>query len=53
MNGATAEVWVKNIKAPNKNIMIMIGASHHLFLTLKKSQNSFTMPSFPMCLPPC
>jgi len=40
INGATAEDCEKKIKTPsNKNIM-MIGASHHFFLALKKSQNS-------------
>ena len=48
MKGATAEDWVKKIKNPNNKSTIIIGASHHLLLTLKKSQNSFNIDSLAM-----
>jgi hypothetical protein len=47
MNGATALLWQKNIKEPKSKSMMIIGASHHFFLTLKKSQNSLNMPNLP------
>ena len=40
MNGATAVPSVRKIKNPNRNRKIIIGASHHFFLSDKKSQNS-------------
>ena len=46
MNGATAVPSVRKIKNPNKNRKIMIGASHHFFLSDRKSQNSFKIDNF-------
>ncbi len=43
MKGATAVPSVRKIKNPNKNRKIIIGASHHFFLTDKNSQNSKRM----------
>tara|TARA_B000000557_G_C20380550_1_gene277838 strand:+ start:314 stop:454 length:141 start_codon:yes stop_codon:yes gene_type:complete len=37
---------VRKIKNPNKNRKIMIGASHHFFLSDRKSQNSFKIDNF-------
>tara|TARA_B100000674_G_C37388968_1_gene710953 strand:- start:236 stop:394 length:159 start_codon:yes stop_codon:yes gene_type:complete len=45
MNGATAVPSVRKIKNPNKNRKTMIGASHHFFLSDKKSQNSLKINS--------
>lgn len=40
MNGARADPSVKIIKAPNNTKKMMMGVSHHFFLTLKNFQNS-------------
>ena len=40
-----AEPSVKTISAPSNIRMITIGASHHFFRTLIKSQNSLTIPN--------
>lgn len=40
INGAIADPDVKIINAPNNDKKIIIGASHHFFLTFKKSQSS-------------
>ena len=40
MNGATAEPWLKIIRAPNNTRTINIGINQYFFLTFKKSQNS-------------
>ena len=40
MNGATADPWLKKIRAPNKTKIISIGNSQYFFLTFKNSQNS-------------
>jgi len=41
MKGAKAELSVKTINAPSSIKVIMMGPSHHFFLTLRKSHNSF------------
>jgi len=46
MNGAATVPSVKKIRNPNRNKKIMIGASHHFFLSDKNSQNSLRMDSF-------
>ena len=46
MKGATAVPSVRKIKKPNKNKKIIIGASHHFFLSDKNSQNSFKIDNF-------
>ena len=46
MNGATAVPSVRKIKNPNRNRKIIMGASHHFFLSDKKSQNSFKIDNF-------
>ena len=46
MNGATAVPSVRKIKNPKRNKKIIIGASHHFFLSDKKSQNSLNIDSF-------
>ena len=48
MKGATAVPSVRKIKNPNKNRKIIIGASHHFFLTDKNSQNSTNIESLDM-----
>jgi len=50
-NGATAEPDVRNISALNSNRKIMIGASHHFFLTFRKSQSSRRIANFPIDTP--
>jgi len=40
MKGASADPWVRIIKPPSNIKKISIGASHHFFLTLRKSQSS-------------
>ena len=40
MNWAKAEPCVRIIKPPSKSKNINIGASHHFFLTLRKSHSS-------------
>jgi hypothetical protein len=40
MNGLTAELWPKIIKAPTIISIKIIGVSHQAFLTFKKSHNS-------------
>ena len=51
MNGATAVPSVRKIKNPNKNRKTMIGASHHFFLSDKKSQNSLMIDNFDTLFP--
>ena len=46
INGATAVPSVRKIKKPNKNKKIIIGASHHFFLSDINSQNSFKIDDF-------
>src|SRR5437879_13349341 len=46
MNGARAEPAVRTIKRPRSAHNIMIGASHHFFLTFRKSQKSAANRSF-------
>ena len=41
MNGDNAELCPNTIKIPAKASAIIIGKSHHFFLTLKNSQSSF------------
>ena len=43
---STAVPSVRKIKNSNKNRKIMIGASHHFFLSDRKSQNSFKIDNF-------
>ncbi len=43
MKGAKAEPSVRMMSAPSNINKMMIGASHHFFLTLMKSQNSLRM----------
>lgn len=45
MNGAIADPSVKTIRTPNSTRRIMIGASHHFFLSLINSQNSDNIDS--------
>lgn len=40
MNGETVDEEVNTIRRPTKRRDIIIGASHHFFVTLKKSNNS-------------
>ena len=40
MNGATAVPSVKKIKKPNRKRKTIIGASHHFFLSDRKTKNS-------------
>ena len=40
MKGDRALLWPNIINAPAINSMIIIGKSHHFFLTFKKFQNS-------------
>ena len=42
---------VRKIKNPNKNRKIMIGASHHFFLSDRKSQNSFKIDNLDKFFP--
>ena len=51
MNGATAELWVKNISAPNNKSITIIGVIHHFLFCSKYCQNSFNKPTLPI-LPP-
>jgi len=51
MKGATAVPSVRKIKNPNKKRKIIIGASHHFFLSDKKSQNSLRIDSFDIAYP--
>ena len=48
MNGATALVSVKTIRAPKRRSTNTIGSSQYLFLILKNSQNSVNMDWFAM-----
>ena len=41
MNGATAEPWLKIIRAPKRTRTNNIGNNQYFFLAFKKSQNSF------------
>jgi hypothetical protein len=40
MKGASAELCAKTIKAPNSNIVKMIGKSQNFFRSRKKAHNS-------------
>ncbi len=42
MNGASAELLVKNIKTQKITNITIKGTSHHFFLSLKKRKNSLT-----------
>ena len=48
MNGAITVPSVKIIRNPKRKRKIRMGASHHFFLTLRKSQNSNNIDSFDM-----
>ena len=43
MNGAATVPSVRKIKNPNKNKKMIIGVSHHFFLTFKNLKNSTTI----------
>ena len=45
MNGATAELWVKIIKRPNRTKTMIIGMSHHSFLCQRKTMSSPKIPN--------
>jgi len=40
MKGANADPWVKIMRPPRSRRNIIIGASHHFFLTLRNCQSS-------------
>ena len=42
MNGATTDPWVNTSRAPIRTIVMIRGASQYFFLTLRKSQTSFS-----------
>ena len=44
--------WAKKISRLNKTRTMIIGASQNLFLTFRKSQNSFRIDSFDMGFSP-
>ena len=46
MNGAATVPSVKKIKNPNRKRKIIIGESHHFFLSDKKFKNSFKIDNF-------
>ena len=43
INGAKAELSVKTIKNPSNSKTTKMGPSHHFFLILRKSHNSFSI----------
>ena len=51
INGAIADPSVRTIKAPKRARKITIGANHHFFRTLRKSQNSERIESFDIACP--
>jgi hypothetical protein len=52
MKGATGELCVKTMRAPNKNSTRIIGVSHHFFLTFRKVQNSLMIEPL-LIVSPC
>jgi hypothetical protein len=40
MNGLRLELWLKIIRTAARTNIIIIGVSHHIFLTLRNCQNS-------------
>ncbi len=51
MNGANADPWANTKSAPINTMTIMIGRSHHFFLTLRNAQNSRARLGFAMLSP--
>jgi hypothetical protein len=49
IKGASADPWVNIIKPPKIIKKIIMGASHHFFLTLRKDHSSDSIDSLLIC----